>query len=119
MDPPVPDPIGDLKWIVESCNRPGIRKIIGNAHMKAHSDKLQIITLEENLSWERMQHAKVIARKETIDELTREVQDQRQRMSQYEAKIQELEAKLYEERQKNDEHVLRLAKVMGAFVRGG
>ena len=58
--------------------------------MKAHSDKLQIITLEENLSWERMQHAKVIARKETIDELTREVQDQRQRMSQYEAKIQEL-----------------------------
>ena len=58
--------------------------------MKAHSDKLQMITLEENLSWERMQHAKVIARKETIDELTREVQDQRQRMSQYEAKIQEL-----------------------------
>ncbi len=79
--------------MAQSANR--VAKVITNTQLRARRDKLQIVTLEETLTWERGEFERCTARQETIDVLAKEVEEQKERLMEYEARIAHLVSSVF------------------------
>lgn len=67
-----------------------VAKVVHYSHLTAQRDKIQILSLDETLRWERGQFERCTARQLTIDMLVGEVEEQKERLVAYEARIAHL-----------------------------
>lgn len=77
-----------MKEIVRGVNRS--KSLITASQLRACRDKLQIITLQERVDWEKNLHSRCTAKQELIDKLAQEAEEQKERIRVYESKIQNL-----------------------------